>query len=290
MSPEADRARERALSALARADSADLRARRFDRLAQEGPPSMRSMYDELAALQRRTGERHRASARIHAEYARRIDASRRRPHDPEMVARLVDAVADALGIESAALLLWSFRHGDLAAVTSDGRARDVIDAELTLEEGPSKYVTRTCRHVGVGAAELAVRWPRFASAVEPLALRSVAAVPLKLGDSAIGSLTVLDAPWSSPAQGLADLMVVGEAIMDTVLEDLGSDPESLDRAPVLRGDWMPIVHRAAGMLSARLGCSPRDSVALIQAHAFAEGRATLQVAHDITEGLLDLAD
>jgi hypothetical protein len=282
-------ARSRAKGASERADHADLRAARYDRLAIEGPAATRDLHKQLAGTQRRIAERHRAAARIQEAFAQRIEESRR-PAGGPVPASLVIAVADALGVESAAIVLSSSCHGNAIVVTSDTRANLVQDAELILAEGPSLDVTRSGLEVAVAAAELGRRWPRFATAVEPLGLRGIAAVPLASGATTVGALTVLDPPWPDGAPGLAQLMTVGEALLDTVLEDFRLRPGTLDRSPIMGGNHMPLVHMAVGMVAAQRHCSTSDALALIQAHAYAEGVATLQVALDITERRLDLVD
>lgn len=279
----------RAARAQARAKCAFARADRYDQIVPVAPDGTRALYEELATAQRRLAERHLAAARIHSAVAVRILDSHRRVQRAT-AAGIAGAVADALGVNSVAVVLRASDESDATAVGSDARALKVQDAELVVSEGPSHDVTRTSHTLAVDGSELTARWPRFAEAVAPLVLHALAAVPLRAGEATVGSLTVIDAPWPRPEHGLAGLATVGEALVQTVLEEMGEGGGALEATQIVSGDWMATVHVAAGMLAARHQISPEDAMALIRARAYAESIGMDEVSLAITQGRLSLLE
>jgi AmiR/NasT family two-component response regulator len=60
--------------------------------------------------------------------------------------------------------------------------------------------------------------------------------------------------------------------------------EALDLQSLFgQADRRAVVHQAAGVLAERNGCTVADALALIRAHAFAEGEPVESIASDIIQ-------
>lgn len=270
-------ARHRAALARERADRAEEAAERHTRLAAK--PG-REFHVQIARTHRRTAECHRASARLQDDFARRAAAwAAGQGAQP----RFMTVVAAACGTDSAAIALLDPERNQLAVAVSDPRSRTAQDLEYALGEGPGQDAAAAAdgRPVRASGSEIVARWPEYGTSLVALGVSSVAAVPLRAADVCVGTLTVLDPP---PAEARPNLLTeMAEALTRIVLLDPDADPDLYGGT-----DVRVTVHRAAGMLSARTGCSVADALALIKARALAEKASLDSVARQIVYGDLEL--
>ena len=112
---------------------------------------------------------------------------------------------------------------------------------------------------------------------------TVWAIPMHPAGTTIGVITLYrstgDLQYSmEDAQFLAD--AVGAALLD---DSSGGHPFAAwsDRARV---------HQAVGMTVAQLTISPSDALAILRAHAFAEGTSLDSIATDVVERRLDFTN
>jgi hypothetical protein len=115
---------------------------------------------------------------------------------------------------------------------------------------------------------------------------------VELAGISLGALTVFDPPQPRSAD---DAMESYHAAADTIALSvlMASSQAESDGSPdllALFGDTerRAVVHQAAGIVSAQCGCDITDALALIRAHAFAEGEAVDLVAADIVHRRLRL--
>ncbi|MFI6409973.1 GAF and ANTAR domain-containing protein [Streptomyces sp. NPDC050548] len=268
-------ARQRAALARERADRAEAAAERHELLARK--PG-REFHIQIARTYRRTAECHRASARLQDDFALRTTAwAGGRSTQP----RFMTVVAEECGTGSAAVTLLDTEQNQLAVAVSDQLSRTAQDLEYILGEGPGQDAAAGHRPVHASGPEIAARWPGYGPSLVSLGISSVAAVPLRTQDSCIGSLTVFD-PRPADARP-AHLAEVAEALTLIVLLDPDADPDLYGGT-----DVRATVQQATGVLSARIGCSVADALALIKARAFAEEVSPDAVARQIVHGDLKL--
>ncbi|WP_406343795.1 GAF and ANTAR domain-containing protein [Streptomyces sp. NBC_00648] len=264
-------ARRRAALARDRADRAEAAAERHELLAAK--PG-REFHTQIARTQRRTAECHRASARLQDSFALRatVWAGGQGPRPQFMT-----VVAEACGTGSAAIALLDTGQNQLAVAASDRLSRAAQDLEYVLGEGPGQDAAAGHRPVHVSGPEIEARWPGYGPSLVSLGIASVAAVPLQTQDSCIGSLTAFD-PRPAEARP-ARLAEVAEALIRIVLLDPDADPDLYGGT-----DMRATVHQAAGMVSAQVGCSVADALALIKARAFAEDVSPDTIARQVVHG------
>lgn len=264
----------RAARALERAERADAAAERHERLAER---TGRELYAQIAATHRRTAACHRCSAALHEAFARRTTEWAGQGAQP----RFMTGVAEACGSSSAALTLVDSRHNQLSVAVSDEQSRAAQDLEYVLGEGPSRDATSGRRPVQVAGRAIETRWPGYGPAVTSLGITAVTAVPLQTQDSCIGALAVFDPhPALTGSAGLAD---IAAALTRIVLLGPDADPDLYGGT-----DLRVTVQQAAGMLSARIGCTVGDALALIKARAFTEEVSTEVIARRILNGAPEL--
>lgn len=291
-------ARTRARGAWRRAAEAAERAARFERLAATASPRLRDLYVSLAESSRRAAELHGSSARLQTAWAEQIDSFDRRVSPAISKPRFLAAVADVLGAESAAVVIWNRDDDVAAALATDLQARAAVDVELVVGEGPAHATSKGGRPVVARRCELAALWPAFAHATAAMPLEVVVAAPLKARGRPIGALTVFDPPWTSVQDHLGELQSVAGAVVESLTEEVMArggpaqpeEPTGLSQSPLLEEDWAPVVHQATGMVATQAHCDPATAFALIRARAFAEEISCAELAARIVARELTLTD
>jgi len=91
----------------------------------------------------------------------------------------MDAVAAAIGMPSAAVILFGKGRLEAVVAASDTTARAAHDLEFVLGEGPAYLAVTRGQTVQVAGTVLCDRWPMYGSAVARLGVRAVIAVPLQ---------------------------------------------------------------------------------------------------------------
>ncbi|MFF3642809.1 GAF and ANTAR domain-containing protein [Streptomyces sp. NPDC002564] len=267
-------ARHRAARALARAERAEAAAERHERLAVGRG---REFHLQLAETHRRSAASHRSSAGLQEAFARRTaEWAGSRGDRP----RFMTGVAEACGVDSAALTLVDTAQNQLAVAVSDEPSRAAQDLEYLLGEGPARDAACELRAIHATGPAIERRWPGYGPALASLGIASVAAVPLETRGSCIGALAVF-APLPDRVMSAA-LSQVAAALTRIVLLGPDADPELYGGT-----NHRESVQQAVGMLSARLDCGVGDALALIKARAFAEEVPPEVIARRIVNGDLN---
>lgn len=263
-----------------RAARAAAAALRHEAGRADGPASLRELRTRLAALHRKTEERHQASAALHEMYAARVESWLAEGSDRVGRPPFMSAVAGAIGVSSATATVHGRHPSAVLAAASDVTARAAHDLEAALGEGPGMTAMAEDAPVRAGGRDLRERWPLYGPAVAELGVRAVAAVPLRVSASCLGALCVY---CTEPA------------ISDAVAAATGRFADALTHTVLLRGracadglfgeaDDQAEVHQAAGMVAVRCGCGIQDAQALLRARAFADGQPVALVARGMLHG------
>src|SRR5262249_10076959 len=167
--------------------------------------------------------------------------------------------------------------------SSDARAATMEDLQFSLGEGPCLDAYHGQRPVLV--AELAEDrgWPAFTPAATDAGVAAIFAFPLQLRSARVGALNFYrDRPGALQGDD-----VLGAVALSEVAVRLG--PASGADSPP---GWLPGgleeatherrgVHQATGMVSVQLGLGTQEALAILRAHAWAEGRSLGEVADDV---------
>lgn len=206
--------------------------------------------------------------------------------DQPLPMRLCQASSVILGADGAAVTLCYTESTRLTVCATDQVAARLEDLQDVLGEGPGPDAYLTGRMVRASVGEQSRRWPAFAAAahaeVGPVA---ISAIPIQPGIDVLGVLTL----YQLPARPLTKDPTLAQFVADTLgaallrdgglKDDMGNGPWSLQAA----------VHQAAGMVIAQLGVSPEDALALLKAHAFADGASMKSIAQAVVERRLDFS-
>jgi hypothetical protein len=209
----------------------------------------------------------------------------------EEIDRLLASFTTLLPGEDAAtsVLGAPFEMQTLSATSR--RAATLDETQIDLGEGPAWSAYRAYRPVELQVDDERhfAAWPVFALSAEAAGTRTVLAVPLVIGTSSIGAVTL----YSSTSMRLdaEQLQLAGRlsgALARAVVDQAITLPENgrLARDPALsRRD----VHQATGMVIGQTRSTPADALAIIRAYAFAEGVGVRDVAARILAGSLDFS-
>jgi transcriptional regulator with GAF, ATPase, and Fis domain len=263
--------------------------------------SIRPFHQRMAELHRRIELRHLTAARMHDTHVSRLlrwaVATDRQVNRPP---RYISAVAEMLGVRSAAITLLSPQQTEMSVISSDTVAAAAQDLEFALGEGPVHDATSVGEVVVVAADSLPHRWQHYSPAVSELGVRSLAVVPLGLPQTCLGALAVFDplrakvAGWlAETLQELADALTHTVLLTEECLAVLTEEAAAVTgpAAAVLGGaDHQAVIHQAAGMVSAQCGCSVEDALALVKARAFVRSERVDRIARQIVEKRLRLDD
>jgi hypothetical protein len=259
-------------------------AQRHERQTTVAPASLRAFHARMALMHRQAERQHLAAGRMHAAYADRLrgwvtDGGRERA-----LPRFMATVAAAVGARGAAVTLFGQDRTETLTAASDPAAQDAQDLEFTLGEGPARDVAEQRRTITAAGPALLERWSNYGPALAALGIRSVTAVPVQISSIPLGALTAFDPPHQPAGESLEPIHAAADTIALSVLlaATEGETDEALDlRSLFGQADRRAVVHQAAGVLAEQNGCTIADALALIRAHAFAEGEPVDSVASDI---------
>ncbi|MEV6618285.1 GAF and ANTAR domain-containing protein [Streptomyces sp. NPDC051051] len=174
---------------------------------------------------------------------------------------------------------------------SSERAAHLMEVQATLGDGPCLWAAETGAPVfasDLTAGRDASRWPVFAQQAAAAGVRAVYALPL--GDPAV-CVGTLDLYRDVPGELAADEVRTARLVADVLTVALTALPHDEDAGRYGDGVWLsPLatghegVHQAVGMVMAQRGVHPDEALALLRAHAFAEGRMVMDVAQEVVAG------
>lgn len=276
--------RQRVAGELRRAARARAIALGYEARLAAGPESLRELRARMAALHRKTEERHQAVAALHETYAARMEPWLAGKRDESLRSALMAAVATAIGVDSAIATVRGRHPSAVVAAASDAMARSAYDLEAVLGEGPATAVVAGCAPVRAGGADLIERWPLYGPAVAELGVRAVTAVPLLVPANCLGALCVYGAQEVISDEIAAAAGRFADVLTYTVLVHEHDSADGL----FSEADYQPEIHQASGMVSVRCGCRIDDAEAMLRARAFADGRPVELVARDVLRGQIRL--
>jgi hypothetical protein len=280
------RLRRRAAGARQRAAGAGAMAARCEQQAALLPEALSQACLRVAAVQRQTQARHLASAALQDRYAGHMETWLARSGEPEQRPVFIDAVAAAIGLPSAAVILFGAQRGEAVVAASDATARAAHDCEFVLGGGPAHLALARGQTVQAAGTALCGRWPQYGPAVARLGVQAVIAVPLQ-PPAGLGVVCTYDSQPAISDQAAMAAGKVADALPLTLSQAaLGSRPgDGIPELPLFgEADFPAVVHQAAGMVSQQCRCGISDAMALLRARAFSTGRPAEEVAAGVVRG------
>jgi hypothetical protein len=200
--------------------------------------------------------------------------------------KLLDAAGVGLSIGTGGALDTSV----LQTVCATDRGQDGEALQFDLGEGPSYTAHRTGWPVQVPDLERDDTWPAFAEAAAGVGLRAVFAFPLRSGSIGLGAMTLYQHVAGELTSGqYADALVVSRFALNLFTSlQAGRPPDELDQVFTDSLSNSVEVHQASGVVSVQLGITVGAALAVLRAHAFAEGSTLAEVATQVVDRRLKL--
>jgi ANTAR domain len=202
---------------------------------------------------------------------------------------LCATVADILSTAGTSV---SIRTGDSITTlcASDPVAARVEELHLALGEGPGIDVVRSGRRVvepDLGALREA-HWVAFAEGARRFGITGVATLPLRVESIRIGALSVyFDTAPSLTDEWIETAELVGFLTTHAVLSLLATTPWGMlpDEFEQL-ARYRASVDQASGMISAQLGITIAEALAVLRARAFSDNQTLPNTAEAVTTGAI----
>jgi GAF domain-containing protein len=209
----------------------------------------------------------------------------------ELLQSLVDNCADLLDASAAGLLLAADEGGlDLVASTSE-QSRLVETLQASSGTGPSSESFLTGRPVAIAdIARVPESWSAFRDRALAEGFRSAHAVPLRLRNTIIGSLTLfrttpglLSDEDASVAQGLADVATIG-ILHERALREVAITKIQLQFAL----DSRVVIEQAKGVIAQKRDVDMDKAFELLRIHARSHGANLRDVARQVVDRSLTI--
>ncbi|HJX43681.1 MAG TPA: GAF domain-containing protein [Geodermatophilus sp.] len=208
---------------------------------------------------------------------------------------LVRLCARSLPVSGVGLALMTDDGPAGTVAASDGGAQHLEELQFALGEGPCVDASRTGRPVLAPdlASTSSRRWPHFSAGADAAGLQAIFAFPLRVGGIRLGVLDLYrDSAGELTREHLGDALSFADAATQLLL-DLQAQDTTQGRPPphalaVL--DDRAEVHQATGVISVHAGVSLAQALALLRARAWAQSRPIGDLARDVLDGVVELAE
>lgn len=207
----------------------------------------------------------------------------------DLLQSLVESCRDLLAISEAGILLSS-SDGDLELVASTSESASLVEAfQLGAYAGPPRESFVTGRRVSVSDWDgTPVEWQRFRDRATELGYTAIDALPMRLRDTTIGSLSLLrsrpgelDETDIITAQALADVATIG-ILHERALRESSVLVQQLQGALNSR----VVIEQAKGVVSFTRGVSVDEAFDIIRAYARSNRLGISEVADKLVLGEL----
>jgi hypothetical protein len=196
---------------------------------------------------------------------------------------LCQAFIDVVDARSGAIVVGPTTADRTLLCATELVAARFEDAQDLVHEGPSLDAsTSGLVVVSPTEADRRDRWPGLAEVLTGTPTAMVQAIPMRPGAATIGVLTVHHEEGVSPSRSGQEMQFLTDAVGAAILGELPS-PDHQGRLWSERDQ----VSQATGMVIAQLGLDPVDALAVLRAHAYAEGCSVLEVSARIVGRQLD---
>jgi hypothetical protein len=202
--------------------------------------------------------------------------------------RLARACAEVLPVDGAGISLFFAPDRRLPLGASDPVSAEAERLQFTVGEGPCLTSHATGDIVVADAATMRTRWPGYHDAlVTRTPIRGTLSLPLRDGLRGIGALDLYAVPPRVVGSlVLADVVTIGAQVAAVLASQSRQDRVSSDGPAWLdapAAERRSTVWQAIGFVNSALGVPSPDALALLRAHAYANG----QSVDDLARQLLD---
>ncbi|ONI91884.1 transcriptional regulator [Actinosynnema sp. ALI-1.44] len=209
----------------------------------------------------------------------------------EFLNMLVERCVELLDVAAAGVVLSDQQGGLRMAAASSERARLVELFAVQADDGPCLDCVRT--GLPVSSANLADdgdRWPRFVLAAREAGFSATHAVPMRLRQTVIGALNLLD----TESNGVDEISVnLGQALADVatigVLQHRAIDDNAiLTRQLQTALNSRIVIEQAKGVLSAHADVDMQTAFVALRGYSRSNNLRLSDVARMVAEGEADI--
>ncbi|KQX75717.1 MULTISPECIES: GAF and ANTAR domain-containing protein [Aeromicrobium] len=228
-------------------------------------------------------------------------AAEARPGDQDVTAlvmleRLCRAAMAHLEAEGTAVSLMSVRGSQGVVASADQRSFQLDELQFSLGEGPSREAFAARRPVLVPNLDSPEgrAWPMFSTAASQAGVCGVLSLPLQVGVTTFGVLTIYLAGTDPfPTSLVSTALTFADLATDILLSEEGGEPgRPLHPGLEFVLEYRAEIYQAQGVVSVDLGIGLSEAMARMRAHAFAHQQTVAELAARIMAGevRLDAAD
>lgn len=204
--------------------------------------------------------------------------------------RLTDYTTEILGVTGAGVSLAT-EDGSLQFVAAtDEDVSRIEQQQVDISDGPCHEAHGKAERVLVPDLAAEERWPEYAAVALSVGFRSVAGIPLKLEDHAVGALNVYHTEgFSWPDEDVATAQVLANMATGYILnaQELAETKqlaEQLEHALESR----VVIEQAKGIVAARSDEDVHQAFERLRTYARSHNRKLHDVARDVVEGTVQL--
>lgn len=188
------------------------------------------------------------------------------------------------GVSAAGIALTVADASMIGFCASDDMARSLIDLEITVGEGPGSMAFQT--DAIVSCDDLATRtadWVLYTPSALDLGVRSVVAVPIRIGAVRLGVLCLyhVAAGDLSDQQSTDAVLMASVAGRGIVALQAGVGHDAMSSELMDEGSFDFSVHQAAGMVAVQAGLPIASALVMLRMHAFAITENITRVASKV---------
>ena len=181
--------------------------------------------------------------------------------------------------------LMSEAGNHVAYAASPSSCERLEELQFTMGEGPCMDAYASRKPVLTSdLAEVAGRWPGYATAIQDHGVRAVFAFPLQIGAARLGALDVYrDRIGGLSASELSRALAFAEVAMGALLDAQDGYHNSFQHEAA---DNRFELYQAQGMVMVQLGVDLAAAMARLRAYAYAQDCRLADVADAVVEGKL----
>jgi GAF domain-containing protein len=210
----------------------------------------------------------------------------------ELLHTLATRCVELFEVDAAGLMLAD-EQGNLRVVASSNEQTRMLELfEIQTEEGPCPDCYHTGQIVVEEDMEHGRRWPLFRAEAFGAGFRAALAVPMRLRDDVIGALNLfrsqpggLDADDLAACRALADVATIA-LIQERALREAKVLSEQLQGAL----DSRVVIEQAKGMVAGLANVDMNTAFKALRGYARAHNYLLADVARDVAQGRLSLAE
>lgn len=191
--------------------------------------------------------------------------------------RLCTALTEVLGMDGASISVGYSSTNRNILCSTDEQSEQFEDLQDLLRQGPSLDAYRLGHPVTADTNDITRLWPMLSQAlVEPQGLVSILALPMRPERDALGVVLLHRRGPAAVDTDLHEAQFLANAIGVAILG-------GFERAEPAETLWSSRdkINQAAGMVVAQLRLPPADALAVLRAHAFAQGTSLQAIANSV---------